>query len=312
MRGLARFFPPAPDPGTDGDVGLFGPGSTAWRIASERLVMAGGPTALLLQVAHPLVGEGVRAHSGFASDPLQRLRGTLDAVLMVTFGDREQVRAAAGHVARKHRPVTGTLPEPSASMPAGTPYSATDPGLALWVFATLVWTALQVTDRFLRPTTPGEREAYYRDMTRLGHFFGVTDAVLPEDYRGLERYVDEQVRVTLAAGPTARLIARQILTPERPIVPVLLRPLPSILAAGILPASLREDYGLPWRRRERLVFAVLRRCTRLVVPLLPARARYWPHYRMARDRVRPNRARRRTRGPDRARPVTPRGGGSSS
>ena len=289
MRGLARFFPPAPAPGAAGDAGLFDPGSTVWRLARERLIMAGGPAALLLQVAHPLVGEGVRAHSDFATDPLRRLRGTLDAVLTVTFGDRAQVRAAAGHVARKHRPVTGTLPRPSASVPAGTPYSATDPGLALWVFATLVWTALQVTDRFLRPTSAEERDAYYRDMRQLAHLFGVTDAVLPEDYRGLERYVAEQLRGTLDAGPTARLIARRILAPDPPIIPGPLRPLPAILAAGILPARLREGYGLPWRRRERMMFAVLRRTSRLVVPLLPGRVRYWPHYRVARDRVRPER-----------------------
>ncbi|MHA7283030.1 oxygenase MpaB family protein [Arthrobacter sp. TMS2-4] len=285
MRGFARFFPSAPGPGVAGDAGLFGPGSTVWRVARERLVVAGGPAALLLQVAHPLVGEGVRAHSDFATDPLQRLRGTLDAVLTVTFGDHVQVRAAADRVARKHRRVTGTLPHPSAAVPAGTPYSATDPGLALWVFATLVWTALQVTDRFLRPTTADERDAYYRDMTRLSHFFGVTDAVLPADYRALERYVVEQVRGTLDAGPTARLIARQILAPEPPLIAAPLRPLPAILAAGILPAQLREGYGLPWRRRERLVFAVVQWGTRLVVPLLPERVRYWPHYLVARDRM---------------------------
>ncbi|PPB48240.1 DUF2236 domain-containing protein [Arthrobacter pityocampae] len=285
MRGTARFFPPAPGPGAAGDAGLFGPGSTAWRVARERLIVAGGPAALLLQVAHPLVGEGVRAHSDFATDPLQRLRGTLDAVLMVTFGDRAQVRAAAGHVARKHRPVTGTLPRDAASLPAGTAYSATDPGLALWVLATLVWTALQVTERFLRPTTPAERDAYYRDMRQLAHFFGVTDAVLPEDYRALERYVTEQLQDTLDVGPTARLIARQILAPDPPLLPAPLRPLPSILAAGILPARLRDGYGLPWRRRERVVFAVVRRSTRLVVPLLPGSVRYWPHYRVARDRL---------------------------
>nr|WP_181033599.1 oxygenase MpaB family protein [Arthrobacter sp. SX1312] len=117
----------------------------------------------------------------------------------------------------------------------------------------------------------------------------MTDAVLPQDYRGLERYVAEQFRGTLDAGPTARLIARRILAPDPPIIPRPLRPLPAILAAGILPARLREQYGLPWRRRERLVFAVLRRTTRLVVPLLPGRARYWPHYRVARDRMRPER-----------------------
>ncbi|WP_104180529.1 oxygenase MpaB family protein [Arthrobacter sp. B0490] len=285
MKGMSRFFPAAPGPGTAGDAGLFGPDSAAWRIARERLIVAGGPAALLLQLAHPLVAEGVRAHSGFAGDPLQRLRGTLDAVLTVTFGDQAQVRAAAGHVARRHRPVRGTLPVRGGSIPAGTPYSATDPDLALWVFSTLVWTALEVTDAFHRPVPAVEREAYYRDMRRFAHFFGVPDAFLPTDYAGLDRYLAEQVRTTLDVGAAGEQLARQVLAPEPPLVPWPLRGVPSVLAAGVLPAVLREAYALPWRRRERVVFALACRVARLAVPLLPARIRYWPHYRVARDRV---------------------------
>ncbi|MHA7219026.1 oxygenase MpaB family protein [Arthrobacter sp. MDT1-48-3] len=298
MRGRGRFLPAAPGPGAPGDAGLYGPGSTAWRIARERTVLAGGPAALLLQVAHPLVAEGVRAHSGFATDPLQRLRGTLDAVLTVTFGDDAQVRAAAAHVARRHETVQGTLPTASSSLPAGTRYSANDPDLALWVFATLAWTAIEVTEVFLRPVGPEERDAYYRDMTRLGHVFGVPDALLPADYRGLRSYFDHQVRTTLDVGGAARSIAQQILAPDPPIVPPPLRPVPALLAAGILPPALREAYGLPWRRRDRIAFAVIRRAVRHAAPLLPAGLRYWPHYgvacrRLAADGGRPQRAVRR-------------------
>ncbi|MDN4609375.1 oxygenase MpaB family protein [Arthrobacter burdickii] len=286
MKGLGRFFPQAPAPGTTGDPGIFGPGSAAWRIARERAIFAGGPAALLLQLAHPLVAEGVRAHSGFATDPLQRLRGTLDAVLTVSFGDQAQVRSAAAYVARKHRPVRGTLPEPSASLPAGTPYSADHPELALWVFSTLVWSALEVTDGFLRAVPAGERDAYYQDMKRMAHLFGVPDALLPEDYTALERYVEHQVGATLDVGSTARTIAGQILAPDPPLLPLPLRPVPSVLAAGVLPPSLREAYGLPWGRREQSSFAAIRRTTRLAAPLLPARVRYWPHYAVALDRLR--------------------------
>lgn len=286
MRGLGGFFPPVPAPGVPGDPGIFGPGSDVWRIARERIVFAGGPAALLLQVAHPLVAEGVRAHSGFAADPLSRLRGTLDAVLTVSFGDRDQVRAAADLVARKHRPVRGALPEPSPSFPVGTPYSADDPELALWVFSTLVWTALEVTDTFFRPVPVEERDAYYRDMTRMAHVFGVPDAFLPEDYRALERYMDHAVRSVLDVGSAGRLIAQQVLAPDPPLLPRPLRPLPSVLAAGILPPALRKAYGLPWRRREQVSFAVIRRVARLATPLLPARGRYWPHYAVALERVR--------------------------
>lgn len=285
MSGLGRFFPPAPGAGMAGDPGIFGPGSAAWRVGRERVILAGGPAALLLQVAHPLVAEGVRAHSDFSADPLRRLRGTLDAVLTVSFGDRTQVRGAVDYVDRKHRPVQGTLPVQAGSLPAGTPYRASDPELSLWVFATLVWSAVEVTEAFRRPLARKERDAYYRDMTRMAHLFNVPAALLPGDYAGLERYVDQQVSATLHVGPDAALIARQVLAPDPPIVVRPVRPLPAVLAAGVLPPTVRTAYGLAWRRRERVCFAVVRRATRLAAPLLPARIRYWPHYLMARQRV---------------------------
>src|SRR5438093_12192393 len=83
------------EPGQAGDPGLFGPGSVVWRVGRERVLLAGGPAALLLQLAHPLVAEGVAAHSGFEREPLQRLMATLDATLTITFGDRAQAEAAA-------------------------------------------------------------------------------------------------------------------------------------------------------------------------------------------------------------------------
>lgn len=285
MSRLGSFFPPAPGPGTAGDPGIFGPGSAAWRVGRERVILAGGPAALLLQVAHPLVAEGVRAHSDFAADPLRRLRGTLDAVLTVSFGDRTQVGGAVDYVERKHRPVQGTLPVRAGALPAGTPYRASDPELSLWVFATLVWSAVEVTDAFLRPLAGKERDAYYRDMTRMAHLFNVPAALLPEDYAGLERYVEQQVSATLDVGPDAALIARQVLAPDPPIIARPVRPLPAVLAAGVLPPAVRTAYELPWRRRERVCFAVVRRATRLAAPLLPARIRYWPHYLVARQRV---------------------------
>lgn len=282
---LRMFFPPAPGRGRAGDPGLFGPGSAAWRIGRERVLLASGPAALLLQVAHPLVAAGVAAHSDFTGDPLARLRGTLDAVLTVTFGDSAQVRDAARHVARRHRVVQGTLPVTTGALPAGTPYRAADRDLALWVFATLVWTSVEVTDGFARPVPGAERDAYYRDMRRVAHHFGVPDSALPDDYPALERYVDAQVEHVLAVGPTASRLAAQILSPDPPLVAAPARPLPSLLAAGVLPAPVRAAYGLPWRQRERLTFRAAQHATRRALPLLPARPRYWPHYLVAADRV---------------------------
>lgn len=285
MLPLSAFFPAALPPGRAGDPGLFGPGSAVWRIGQERLLLAGGPAALLLQVAHPLVAAGVAAHSDFDADPLRRLRGTMDAVLTVIFGDRDQVRGAAQRVERRHRPVQGTLPAATGAFPAGTPYRAGDEHLGLWVFATLVWTAVRVMEGFARHVPPLERDAYYRDMTRLAQTFGVPASILPADYPALERYVDEQVRHVLAVGPTAARLADQILRPDPPIVPAPARPLGAVLAAGVLPASVRQAYGLPWSPRERVAFHAVQQATRRTLPLLPGRARYWPHHLVAVERV---------------------------
>lgn len=291
--GLRASLPAAPDPGLRGDPGLFGPGSAAWRVGRERALLLAGPAALLLQVAHPLVGAGVAEHSDFTTDPQRRLRGTLEAVLAVTFGDREQARDAARRVGRRHAPVRGGLADDAGPFPAGTRYTARDAALAQWVWATLVWSALRATDALVRPVPAPDRDAYVRDMLQFGRLFGVpTDA--PADAAALEAYVQEQLDQALDVGPTARALADRILRPEPPLLPRPLRPAPALLAAAFLPQTLREAYRLPWRRRERTAWAVLRRVLRVAVRVLPRTVREWPHARVADHRVGPG------AGPDRA------------
>ncbi|MGH2511842.1 MAG: oxygenase MpaB family protein, partial [Candidatus Limnocylindrales bacterium] len=58
-----------------GALGLYGPDSEAWRLNREAMLLLGaGPRALLMQLAHPLVAEGVDQHSTFRTDPWGRLR----------------------------------------------------------------------------------------------------------------------------------------------------------------------------------------------------------------------------------------------
>ena len=91
LASLGLDLPPL-EPGERWDPGLFGPDSTVWRIGRERILLAGGPAALLLQIAHPLVAAGVTNHSGFSEDPFLRLRATLDA----TSGSRSETGSRPG------------------------------------------------------------------------------------------------------------------------------------------------------------------------------------------------------------------------
>src|SRR5579859_4620219 len=96
-----RLVPPLPA-GTPGDPGLTGPGSVTWRVCRERVVPLGGLSALLLQLAHPLVAAGVAEHSSVRADPTRRLTLTLPMLLVTTFAAARQVAEMTGRIAHTH------------------------------------------------------------------------------------------------------------------------------------------------------------------------------------------------------------------
>src|SRR5215831_7976655 len=127
------------DPLPPASEGLFRAGSWLRRIHGESALIFGGGRALLLEVAHPLVAAGVAEHSKFRTDPLGRLRRTLDAMHAIGFGDRAAALAAARGVHRAHARVHGRLSaDAGAAYPAGTPYHGREVELVVWVWATLV------------------------------------------------------------------------------------------------------------------------------------------------------------------------------
>src|SRR4029077_8097333 len=121
--------------GAQRDPGLYGPGSEAWRLNREAMLLLGaGPRALLLQIAHPAVAAGVNDHSDFRADPWRRLAGTLRSYLTIVYGSTAAARAEIRRLNTLHRGITGPG------------YAARDPELALWVHATLVDSTMAVAD----------------------------------------------------------------------------------------------------------------------------------------------------------------------
>jgi len=280
---LGLDLPPL-EPGTPGDPGLFGPESLIWSVGRERSLLVGGAAALLLQVSHPLVAAGVAAHSQFRTDPLGRLRATLDATLRITFGDRGQAEAAARSVRRVHERVRGALPQGVGRFPAGTPYDASDPRLALWVHASLLSTSLEVYSRFVRPLAAGQRERYYQEAKPFARLFGVGDELLPPDYRAFRAYLDGMVSgADLAVGEDAKRLASGILAPPVPLADRPGRPVLRAVTAALLPPRLRRDFGLA--RGSARGASAMAGPARLAVRGLPSRLRYWPHHRIALERV---------------------------
>ena len=254
--------------------------SVVQRVNAERVVLLGWGRAILLQLAHPLVAEGVAEHSTFragAGARLARLRRTLDAMLTLTFGTREQAEVVARRIDSIHGRVRGTLAEATGDLPAGTPYFARDPALLLWVHATFTDTALRTYELFVGPLTPAERDRYCAEATAIAPLLHIPEGVLPASYAALQEYLHGMLASPrIAVGRRARTLAAALLAP---LGPPPLRPLEALLQlpiVGLLPPRLRAGYGLRWTRRHAHALATWAALSRRVLPLLPPAVRYWP------------------------------------
>jgi uncharacterized protein (DUF2236 family) len=266
------------------DGGLFGPGSVTWRVNRESVLLLGGGRALLLQVAHPSVAAGVAQHSSYREDPWGRLSRTLDVTRRIVFGDSETAAEAARHLQGVHAHVHGTVEE---GRSAGAPYAAADPELLLWVWATLVESALLVYARYVGPLKVADVEAYYEEQKRFLAVCGAPAETAPATFAQFMAFYDETVEGVLEVTPAALDVAAAILRPRR--LPRPLRPLFDALnlaTVGLLPPTLRAAYGLGWGpQRERLLGAQTSVVRRLM-PLLPALLREQPAARSAARRLR--------------------------
>ena len=228
--------------------GYFTPESVIRRVGSTPVTpFLGGGTAVLLQVAHPLVAAGVAAHSDFRHDLWRRLARTLRALYLITFGTKQEADRAGAAVQTVHEHVHGVTRERLGAFPAGTPYSARDPELMLWVHATLVEASLSAYERFQQPLSPEERERYYREMADVARIFGTPAAVVPRTLADFRDYFRKQIEgKTIEVTPTAREIAGVVLKAPLPLPMQVFGPAHRVATAAQLPPRLRREYGLGW------------------------------------------------------------------
>jgi uncharacterized protein (DUF2236 family) len=258
------------------------------------LLLGAGPRALLLQIAHPSVAAGVAEHSNFREDPWRRLDGTIRSYLTIVYGSTPAARAEVRRLNELHRGIRGSG------------YSARDPELSLWVHATLIESTMAAYDAWLEPLSRERRARFYDETRPLGRAFGIPDGLLPADIDAFDAYYaamlapEGPVHPTPVARDLARTILRPPLAPLAKLVPPDLaeavRPVleripietyswamwPSV---GLLPAAVRDEYGLRWGPLERAVSAWLVAGWQAWRPLIPIDWRWMPHARAADRRV---------------------------
>ena len=233
-------------------------------------LLLGGPAALLLQIAHPLVGAGVAQHSRFREEPFGRLHRTLDATLTVVFGEPAAARRALRRIDRRHLGIAGVAPD-------GRAYEARDPRLLLWVQATLVLTSLRLYELVVGVLPRADRERYWCETKPIATALGIPTGSLPATLAELEAFEREMLASQVVPDPTSRLLGRSIRRPL-PLPGIVYAPLDAV-TAGLLPPALRDAFGLRWHTPDRLLFRAVVVTLRLARRALPERLTVVPHAR---------------------------------
>jgi uncharacterized protein (DUF2236 family) len=261
--------------------GLFEPGGITWRVTREAAILSGGGRALLLQLAHPAVAEAVDSDSSFRRDLIGRGQRTFTSVYRIFFGDLDTAVRAARYVHNLHDRVFGQLSPESSSRRAGQPYRANEPQALMWVWATLMDTALRVYEEVVVRLKPAERRRFYDDTRLFAVLMGVPAEQVPPDEPSFQAYWESMVAGPgLEVGHTARRLGDELFATLGPA-----RGVNRSLASGWMPERLRGGFGLTWTRRDRTVWTTAVACLRAGLPLTPAALRYPPAYHQAVSRI---------------------------
>ncbi len=233
------------------------------------MLIAGGGRALLLQLANPAIGHAIARHSSFANGPIDRLRHTLGYLYTITYGTPAQVAAVRERVNRRHAPVK--------SSPGAAPaYDASDAALQLWVAATLYDTSMLVQERLIGTLSEPDADRVYADYAATGTALQVPPELWPADRAAFAEYWRSQLS-GLRVDATTLGVAEALLYPRTgPLWLRLAMPLARLVTAGLLPASIRNQFRFAWGPRRQRRFELAVAGIRAVNRVLPRRLRQWP------------------------------------
>jgi len=255
----------------------------AHRLNAERLALLGWSRAILLQMAHPLIAAGVADHSSFRASPMaavSRLHGTVRAMLALTFGDPIEHGHAIAGIKAIHARVHGELREATGVYPAGTPYSAEDPDLVLWVHATLIESVLLVHEQLVAPVSAADRDTYLEEAVDVALALGARDAELPRTWSTLEAYLEnEYASGRIAVGTDARMIVDAVLFPPFSAISGPFAWVNRVITLGMLPPFVRDQYHYAWNDARDRQFKRATSAIRGLRRMTPRAIAWWPEAR---------------------------------
>ncbi len=239
------------------------------QLAADWRILLVAPTALVLQVAHPVIGAGVGRYSNYSTDPWGRaVRSVWPVLAMVMIEDR----GYGADLRALHKGIGGVDH-------LGRRYHAWEPEAAFFVLATACYISDQLRTLFGTPLTYAEREAVFFAWRRAGLSFGIPERELPTDLDAYDLWFADVLQDRLEDHPTVReLLGTLHSIPPLPGVPgwlwrplarQLIGPVAMLVVVGTLPPLIRERLGLTWTSKDQRRLNAFTRLMRVVNVLIP-------------------------------------------
>lgn len=241
-----------------------------------------GAANVIMQLGRPGVGFGVvesTVDSGnLFKHPWKRTRTTFTYLAVATMGTEEERRAYRRAVNTSHAQVRSGENSP-------VEYNAFDPELQLWVAACLYKGFEDSYEALTGKRIPDHmREEVYAASAPLGTTLQVRPEMWPATRAEFEEYwqkalaevrIEEPVRKHLMDVAEMRFLPAILAAP--------LRRLNVFVTTGFLPATFREQMGLPWTERDQRRFDRLTRTVGAIALRMPKPVRQFPFGLIMRD-----------------------------
>jgi uncharacterized protein (DUF2236 family) len=222
--------------GRDGER-WFPAGSPIHVVHGDASMFIGGMRALMYQSLHPVAMTAVAEHSGYRGDMWGRLARTSTFLAATTFATAQDAQAAVDAVRRIHDTITGTMPD-------GTPYTASDPHLLLWVHVAEIDSFLRAHNRYGKHRLDqAGRDEYVAQTAVVAEKLGVVDP--PRSEAELTQVLESYRPELKGTGHAHEAISYLVWHPDLPLAA---RPgYLAIAAAAIamMPGWSRRELRLP-------------------------------------------------------------------
>ncbi len=191
------------------------------------------------------------------------------------FGDGRRAEAAVRRLNSVHASVRGEG------------YRALDPELLLWVQVTLIKSSVEAYSRWVGPLSASEREQFWQEARSVGVRLGIPLSLSPADWPALTDYWERMLAPEgpIHPTPTAIRLSPMILRPPLPLLPGTVVDLLALPGMALVPARLREEFGIPWDAGHDRLARGLSLAVRGWTSVVPGPPRWMPQARAAYRRI---------------------------